>query len=369
MAQGTWNRGLGGIAVEDRGNAAGERDLPMIGFELVNGSVGDPCVYIQVPFTRANAMLDCGLNVSVPAGKLLRVADVFISHAHIDHMIGFDWLVRANLTHDKVLNVYGPAPLAEQVQSRLRAYTWNLDTRGWVTIVCHEIGDDAITTTRLACENRFVPGEPPQVRPLAEDVIPHPHLRVRFARLEHRITSVAYSLQAPPRMNVDAAALAEAGLAPGPWLRELKSRAALSLRMSPGGRCPEAGLPDDDRIDADGRSLPTKQLIRDLLSVKEGFKLVYVTDTLYTPETRESIVDLARNADVFLCEGMFLTRDADTARSVYHLTAQQAGQLAAQAHVGELVLFHFSGRYADDYGALAREARREFPRVRACGID
>ena len=181
----------------------------MIGYKLVNGSVGDPCVYVRIPLTRDNAMLDCGLNVSVPVGELLRVTDLFVSHAHIDHMIGFDWLVRANLTHDKVLNVYGPEPLTQQVQSRLRGYTWNLDTRGWVTIACHEIGDDTITTTRLPCETWFEEVEPPRVQPLEENVIPHGHVEVRFTRLDHRVPSIAYSLQAPPRMNVDPDALAE----------------------------------------------------------------------------------------------------------------------------------------------------------------
>jgi ribonuclease Z len=329
----------------------------MIGFELVNGSVGDPCVYIHVPFTRDNAMLDCGLNVSVPAGKLLRVADLFISHAHIDHMIGFDWLVRANLTHDKVLNVYGPEPLTTQVRSRLRGYTWNLDTSGWITVACHEIGDEAIATTRLPCATWFERAEPPRVQSLEQNVIPHRHLEVRFTRLDHRVPSLAYSLQAPPRMNVDPQALARAQLAPGPWLKELKSRAA------------QDALPDGDTIEVHGRDLPTKQLIADLLTIRDGYKLAYVTDTLYTPETRQRLVDLARGADVFLCEAVFSARDAAAARSTYHLTARQAGTLAAAADVRELVLFHFSARYADDYGALVREARREFPRVRAFGIN
>jgi ribonuclease Z len=341
----------------------------MIGFELVNGSAGDPCVYIHVPSTRENAMLDCGLNVSVPVGKLLRVADVFISHTHIDHMIGFDWVVRANLTHDKVLHVYGPEPLTEQVRSRLRGYTWNLDTRGWVTIACHEIGGDAITTTVLPCETWFDPVEPPQTQPLEENLIPHARLQVRFARLEHRVVSLAYSLQAPPRMNVDAEAVAAAGLSPGPWLRELKRRTAEALRSSQHDGPPQVAVPDDDTIEVDGRALPTQQLIRELLTVRDGFKLVYVTDTIYAPETRERIVELARKADVLLCEAVFSAQDADTARSTYHLTARQAGELAADAQVAELVLFHFSGRYADDYGALVREAQEQFPRVRAYGIE
>ena len=312
-------------------------------------------------------MLDCGLNVSLSIGKLLRVADVFVSHGHIDHMSGLDWLVRVNLTRDKVLNLYGPEPLTEQVQGRLRTYTWNLDTSGWVTVACHEIGQDTISTTILPCDNWFVPTQPPQVRRLQDGVIPHPRLQVHFAALDHGVASIAYSLQTPPRMNVDTAALAAAQLSPGPWLRELKSRARQALTASedePG----QIELPADDRIQVNGRSLPTKQLIADLLTVRPGFKLAYVTDTVFSEQTRGRIVALAQRADVLLCEAVFLNRDADRARRSYHLTARQAGQLAAEAGADELVLFHFSGRYADDYAALVREARQQFPHVRAFGI-
>ena len=72
---------------------------------------------------------------------------------------------------------------------------------------------------------------------------------------------------------------------------------------------------------------------------------------------------LARNADLVVAESTYLDRDADLAAAYGHLTARQAGQLAADAGARRLVLTHFSRRYGDDADVFAREAREVFDDV------
>jgi ribonuclease Z len=48
---------------------------------------------------------------------------------------------------------------------------------------------------------------------------------------------------------------------------------------------------------------------------------------------------------MLVCESTFANAEAALARDYGHLTAGQAGQIAAQAGVGLLVLTHFSQRY------------------------
>ncbi len=66
--------------------------------------------------------------------------------------------------------------------------------------------------------------------------------------------------------------------------------------------------------------------------------------------------ELADDADLLVAESTFSEDDADLAEQYRHLTAGQAGALAAGGAVAALVLKHFSSRYADG-APLADQAR------------
>jgi ribonuclease Z len=66
--------------------------------------------------------------------------------------------------------------------------------------------------------------------------------------------------------------------------------------------------------------------------------------------------DLAVGVDLLVAESTFSDDDGDLAAQYAHLTAGQAGELAATGGVGTLVLTHFSSRYGD-VNLLADQAR------------
>ncbi|GAA1758134.1 ribonuclease Z [Pseudarthrobacter sulfonivorans] len=67
--------------------------------------------------------------------------------------------------------------------------------------------------------------------------------------------------------------------------------------------------------------------------------------------------ELADGVDLLVAESTFSDDDGGLATQYSHLTAGQAGELAAGAAVGTLILTHFSSRYGDDVTLLEGQAR------------
>jgi ribonuclease Z len=78
------------------------------------------------------------------------------------------------------------------------------------------------------------------------------------------------------------------------------------------------------------------------LSVPEQ-SFAFVMDTAPCSGAEE----LADGTDLLVAESTFSDDDGGLASQFRHLTAGQAGALAAGGHVGTLVLTHFSARYPD----------------------
>src|SRR5260370_1126901 len=62
---------------------------PLLHPFLVNGRTGDPALYVETLFEKGAIMFDLGDISNLPPRKVQRLEHVFVSHAHIDHFIGF----------------------------------------------------------------------------------------------------------------------------------------------------------------------------------------------------------------------------------------------------------------------------------------
>ncbi|MEU4212312.1 ribonuclease Z [Streptomyces sp. NPDC026206] len=86
--------------------------------------------------------------------------------------------------------------------------------------------------------------------------------------------------------------------------------------------------------------------------VRRGQRFAFVMDTRLCAGVHE----LAEGCDMLVIESTFLDDDETLATDHGHLTAGQAGRVAAEAGVRHLVLTHFSQRY-DDPAVFERQAR------------
>ena len=315
---------------------------------LLNGQTGDPALLVALRWQGRALLVDLGRIDRTPAGVLLPIEAVFVSHTHMDHFMGFDQLLRLFLARDTTLRLYGPEGIADCVAGKLAGYTWNLtDEYGFVLEVT-EIGPDEMTCWRFPARRRFArePLGPP--RPFAGVVLADPVVTVEAARLDHRITSLAWAVSERMHLNVRPDALAAAGLRPGPWLNALKQAV-------------RAGAPDDTPIEVGrGDRRPLGEVRDAFVTVTPGQKIAYVVDALFSPSNAAAVVRLAADADVFFCEAPFLEEDLEQAARRYHLTARQAGALARAAGAHRLQVFHFSPRYEGRYGDIQAEAQAEF---------
>lgn len=90
------------------------------------------------------------------------------------------------------------------------------------------------------------------------------------------------------------------------------------------------------------------------MSVSEGDKrLVYSGDALF----HEALIEFVGGADMFLCEATISGKDASPV-PLPHLSARQAGEIAAQAQVGRLLLTH-SG-FMEDKQEILQCAKQYF---------
>jgi ribonuclease Z len=334
---------------------------PSFSSHLVNDCFGDPGVYVDVRWSKRALLFDLGENHSLGSTRLLRANDLFVSHTHMDHFIGFDAVLRVALGRGKTLRLYGPRGLIDNVNGKLRGYTWNLVDGYPLTIEVREFDRHEVRHTTFHAANGFI-SSTPTVCPLS--IHPHtglftvladPMFTVRAVALNHRIASFAYSLEERFHVNVNKYKLHDAGLPVGGWLKDVKQHLW-------------EGKPDDFRFTAIlfdehrhmEREFVLGEFARQFLTISRGQKLAYVVDARYDEDNEARIVALAKHADVLYCESPYLDMDAAKARDRYHLTARQAGIMGRKAGVRDLVVFHFSPRYTGQGEAIEQEAQEAF---------
>jgi ribonuclease Z len=117
--------------------------------------------------------------------------------------------------------------------------------------------------------------------------------------------------------------------------------------------------PDVGRLQRQGRLAVDGQVItlEQVSEPRQGQGFAFIMDTRLC----DAAFALADGADMVVCESTFAETEAALAREYGHLTAGQAGRIAAESGARLLVLTHFSQRYdSSDGQRLAGEAAMAF---------
>ncbi len=242
------------------------------------------------------------LLAGVPASALTRIC---ITHLHGDHCLGLPGVVQ-RLSLDGVahpVDLHFPASSQPYVDRLLHASVF----------------------TELAEVRQ---------RPVDRDgvVVAGPPFAVVARRLDHEPDTYGWRIEEPPGRTMLPDRLAALGVH-GPAVADLQR--AGSLRV--GGRTVD---------------------LHDVSVDRPGQVVAFVMDTRLC----DAAVALAADADLLVCEATFSSADADLATRYRHLTAGQAGAIAAEAGARRLVITHFSQRYPDER-VLLDETSAVFPDV------
>lgn len=243
--------------------------------------------------------------------KISQLSRIFITHLHGDHIFGLMGLLASYglAGNPNRIDIYGPPGLNEYLQACQR-YSY----------------------THLSYPLKVHTVQPGVVYEDEE-------YSVICGHLKHRVTAFGYRIvekDRPGRFNVEKAA--QMGIPPGPIYGQLK-------------RGEKVTLPDGRKINGADLCGPTEM----------GRKIAYCTDTVYC----DGAVELAQDADVLIHEATFAHQDANLAFERLHSTSTMAAQVALAAGVKQLIMTHFSPRYAPGNDLqledLLNEARAIFP--------
>ena len=315
---------------------------------LVNGVFGDPLLHVRLQHQRRSLLFDLGES-RLPARIAHQVTDVFISHAHVDHIAGFVWLLRSRIGNLPACRIFGPPGSADNIMGFVRGIHWDRVGERAPRFEVVELHEQQV--------NRYlIQAGKPQSEIAREERDPEGILlrdaafQVRGTTLDHRTPVLAFALELKFDLNVRRERVASLGLTPGPWLSNLK------LRIASGER-------DTTIVPPNGATQTAGQIADEILIVRPGPRLVYATDLADTAGNRMRLESLAKDAHTFFCEAPFCEADSEQSLRTGHLTTRACGEIATAARVERLIPFHFSRRYQDEPARVYAEVRAQCARA------
>jgi len=281
----------------------------------------------------------------------------------MDHFTGFDRLLRLFLGRDKDLYIYGPEGFLKNIEGKLAGYSWNLveNYKYNLTIHATQVDLKRLVTKTYRCRNRFAPDPETVIKNFNGILHEEPAFTVSAIILDHGIPCLGFSMKERFHINILKENVASLGLEIGPWLREFKE-ALFNEQDSDSEFEVHTG-----KTRTAGRKFILGELSEKIALINPGQKITYIVDVAFGKPNPDKIIEFAKDSDHLYIEASFLDSDRELAEKKFHLTAGQAGYIAAKADAKQYTIFHFSPRNIDYEELLLSEARQEYEKQKPGG--
>lgn len=194
---------------------------PLFHPRLINPPFEDPILFIDFLYDKKAIIFDLGDISRLDGNEILKIEKCFVSHTHMDHFIGFDYLLRSILRSNKKLEFFGPPGFTKNVEGKLKGYTWNLVKNYSLELHIYEVRQRSIKRSKFICREGFKKYTFPSLH-FYETLIENAQYSIKAVLLDHFIPSLAFSLNEQFHININKEILKKLKLPPGSWLKDLK---------------------------------------------------------------------------------------------------------------------------------------------------
>ncbi|MBU2638033.1 MAG: ribonuclease Z [Nanoarchaeota archaeon] len=265
-------------------------------------------------FRDEGILFDCGEGTQRQLKKAkispAKITKILISHWHGDHVLGIPGLIQtmAACEYSGTLEIYGPSGSKEFFSRMFNSFV--LESR--ISVNVHEVNDGVFF------ENEW--------------------FNIEAKPLRHSSRCIAFAFIEKDRRRINIDYIKKFGLQQHPVLKQLQQGKDIEWKGS--------------KIKADEATFVVK-----------GKKIAYVADTAMC----NNAVEIAKDADLLICEATLAEDMKDKAEISRHLTSSQSAEIAKSANAKKLVLTHFSPRYKT-VTHIKEQAKKVFKNV-SCAKD
>ncbi|HBG04520.1 MAG: ribonuclease Z [Geobacteraceae bacterium GWC2_58_44] len=303
------------------------------------GLFDDPLLLVRVRSSGRALLFDCGKMHHLAKRVYTSIDAIFISHAHMDHFMGMDSVIRHSHASPRTVDIFGPPGLSGRMAHKFACYDWNLADTFWGNFRVGEVSQGRIVST-LYCGPEAFAARPDGER--SGDIYGNSYLTVKGVLCEHRIPVLAFRVDEGAAFVLDEARMAQAGVVRGEWLKDLEK---LFHRGRLEGNpiqyaAATAGSSIEERSEPDAAAL--YQRIR---KIEKPASIGYVTDIGFSPDNLEKLAGLLEGVTLLVCECAFLAAEQNKARLSRHLCTSELNIILDRLRPRYVLPMHFSKIY------------------------